>query len=896
MSTIPLPWRDSSLLVAFPWSGLHPMAQAALIALVCLVPLGLILCLYRYELRLVAGATALALLLLRLAAFTVVLGLVCLQPVYSRDRGIELPGRVLLAIDCSDSMDVADPQREPVEKLRLARALKLAADLCPDDRLAGWIKDYEEKKEPSWAGANEARGDPARRADLEAQRRKLHDRVCTRVDAFTRMALAGRVVEDEGVKLLSRLVARHKVEVVGFHRDTWDLAPDRLEEVFGRLPATGKEAPRAITGESGLAGRSFTDLRQPLLRAVERAGPVKGDLLGIVLLTDGQHNTGDPPTAEAIKLGQRKVPIYPVVLGARKSPPDAAVVMVRGPNHTVFKDVDATIDVRFKITGLAAQDFTLQLHREGAERKLLATKTISHDGKDRDYTESIPVRMDQAGTQTITATIKPVRADVKETRLDNNSRATTVSVADDKAKVLLVDGEARWEWHYLHTALKRDRAIELKSVVFDQPRLDDSLTQGALEQMGSPGQRWPGGPDALAGYQCIILGDVEAERLPLAERERLEKYVADAGGTLIVLAGKRWMPLAFPEVGPGGEPDPLRRLLPIESPHELAPEDGFALTLALGARDLKFMELDPDRDENEALWAGRPRPWAWAVAGKAKPGATVLAYVADPADLNRPVSQRERKTAVIARHNYGFGRVLYVGIDNTWRWRWKVGDLYHHRFWGQAIRWAASDKPLVVGNQFLRFGTPQPVYRPGEDVEVVVRFNDALGEVKPDLLAGARIIRLPDNPQEKEQAVALVPLARRPAQPRVLEGKVRDLPPGRFAVELAIPDLSDKLLAPAEPGQQARPLRAVFTSLAAENREMIDLGTNWTLLEELAARSGGQVFAAEDSGQLADLLARRSVPDVEHHEQPLYRWWRLLALVVVLLSLEWVIRKWAGLP
>src|SRR5262249_48008398 len=153
-------------------------------------------------------------------------------------------------------------------------------------------------------------------------------------------------------------------------------------------------------------------------------------------------------------------------------------------------------------------------------------------------------------------------------------------------KVLLVDGEARWEWHYLHTALSRDRAVELKSVVFDQPRLDEGLTPSALQAMGSPAQKLPAGVDALSKYQCIILGDVDAEQLPLAERERLEKYVADAGGTLVLLAGKRSMPLDFPEIGPGGEPDPLRKLLPIEAPRALAPERGFALTLGLGAADL----------------------------------------------------------------------------------------------------------------------------------------------------------------------------------------------------------------------------------------------------------------------------------------------------------------------
>src|SRR5262245_51560591 len=160
MRTIPLPWRDTSLLVAFPWSGLSPAAQGLLIALACLTPLALILWLYRYELRLVSGATALALFALRLLVFAVVLALVCLQPVFARDRSVEQPGRVLLAIDCSDSMDIADPQRDAVEKLRLAKGLKLAADICPDDRLAGWIRAYEEQSEPVWVRPDEARGDP----------------------------------------------------------------------------------------------------------------------------------------------------------------------------------------------------------------------------------------------------------------------------------------------------------------------------------------------------------------------------------------------------------------------------------------------------------------------------------------------------------------------------------------------------------------------------------------------------------------------------------------------------------------------------------------------------------------------------------------------------------------
>jgi hypothetical protein len=897
MFRIRLPLFDADLLLKPPWPEMPLPLQLLLLGLAALVTIGLVLWLYRYELRLVTRGAATALLGLRLVALVLLLLLVCLEPVYARETRRELPGRVLVVVDRSDSMDVADPQRKPAEKLRLARALKLATGLCPGRQLDEWIRAHEGGAGPRWVEPDEARDDPARRRELVRERRRVHDEVCARVDALTRSQAAQRVLGEEGRGLVAALAARHDLEVMAFHRESWDLEPGRWRELFAK--AEGGAAKEPTLPSAG--GAAFTDLRLPLVRALERSGPGRGKLLGVVLFTDGQHNSGASPVQKARELGERGTPVYPVALGARTPPPDVAVVSVRGPNHAVFKDVDAEVEVRFKVSGLEAQDFLVELHRldkGGKDRRLLALRHVRHDGKDRRYAETFKVRLDEAGTQTLVASVRPVNPGVKETRTDNNSLATVIAVADDKARVLLVDGEARWEYHYLATALQRDRSVELRTVVFDQPRLDEALSPAELEKMGSPAQNLPGGPDGLAGFQCVILGDVDAARLPPAERLRLERYVADAGGTLVILVGKRHMPMGFPEAGPGGESDPLRKLLPIEQPELLEPEDGFALTLTQAGRDTAFMALDPDdREETAALWAGVPRPWGWGVAGRVKPGATALAYVTDPAEDGKPRGERERRRAVVARHNYGFGRVLFVGLDSTWRWRYKAGDEYHHRFWGQVVRWAAADKPLAVGNRYLRFGTPQPVYRQGQAVDLVARLNESLGPLRRDLPAGARVLRLPDDRRQKEQAVALVPLARRPAQPRVLEGKLRDLPAGRYGVELAVPDLpADRLLGQAAPGKPAKPLRAEFRVLPPDSTEMVDLETRWPLLEELAVKSGGRVYTPENAGELAQKLSREFVPHVERHEQRLYRWWVMLAVLVGLLSLEWAGRKLAGLP
>jgi hypothetical protein len=794
-----LPFDLGDILLTPQGTGLNPALQAVLLTAVCLLPLVLVLWLYRYEMQLIARTAAIGLLCLRVTVLALLLILVCFQPIYGRTRSEDIPGYVLVAVDRSASMDVADSPK-----------------------------------------------------------------------GSTRSQIAERLLRAEGSGLLAALTAKHEVELLGFHQEAWELKPEQVAELFGA---------------KSQAAAMFTDLRLPLTRALEHSGPGQGKILGIVLLTDGQHNAGDSPTAKARELGERGLPIYPIALGSRQPPPDAIMVSLKAAN-AVFKDVEVPIEATFKIAGLPAQDFLVELRRTGKDgNKVLAERIVHHPGKDRTYTESFPVRMDETGVQTLTASVRPVNPDTKETRDDNNSRSTTVSVTDDKARVLLIDGEARWEYHYLATALKRDSTMKIESVVFHQPRLNESLSPDELRKSGLPQQQLPAGADGLAGFDCIVLGDVRVEQLPLAERQRLEKYASERGGTLVILAGKRFMPLAYPEVEANGASDPLRKLLPIESPHVVAPVEGFSVKRTQAGKETKFLELDADPLKSAAVWRELPRHF-WGIAGKAKPGATTLATVAER-------GSEDAEAALIVRQNYGFGRVLFVGLDSTWRWRYRRGDAYHHAFWGAAIRWAASDKPLMTGNDFLRFGTPQPLYSRGEEVKIIVRLNEELGPIKADLLAAARVLR-PGKSGETEKAVALVPLNRRPAQPRTLEGRLGNLPPGEYAIELVMPDYADKLM--ETKGAPGKPMRAHFTIRPPDSKEMIDLETRWPLLEEMAAQSGGKVFTPEDAGELVDLLVKQSVRNSQRYEQKLWQWWVVMVLVLAFLTIEWAGRKLAGLP
>jgi hypothetical protein len=861
MIRIPLPGDANALLLSPRWSMLAPIWQWSLIGLLLFVPAGLVLWLYRYELRLVTRAAAAMLLGLRLLLITLLWAVAAWQPIVAHEVTEELPSRVLIAVDRSGSMDVRDPQRNVLEKLRLARALKLA-EAGTDSLLDSWIQDFER------ARSNDEVSEP------DALQRLLR-----RVDDMTRSDAARRTLTPEGVDLIAQLARRHNVGLLGFDREAWSIDRATPDALFA-----------ARSKDSTPLG---TDLRQPLLKAPAQGSAEGGPLLGVIVLTDGQHNLGGSPLAQAKELAARGVPIYPIALGARQPPPDIAVVEVRAP-PTAFKDVDTPVDARIKVTGLPAQEIRIELHRPGKPLGKDNIHTLKHDGVDRTYAVSFQTRLEEAGNHRLEVTAAPADPATREVTAENNALAAVVRVGAEKIRVLLVDGEARWEYHYVAAALARDKAVTLDRVLFLQPRLG-AIPEDKLEKLGNPALQLPElkdkTHDPLGNYDCIILGDVPADKLDIAERRRLERYVVEHGGTLMVVAGKRDMPLEYVKESVD---DPLAKLLPIANPRVASREEGFPVTLTRAGLDTPFLRLEATRESSAERWAELPRHY-WAIVGAAKPGAEALAFVVDD-NARVADGKTERRTTLFARQPYGFGRVLYFGLDSTWRWRYRTGDVYHHRVWGQVIRWAAAEKLLPAGNRFVRYGSRAPLYRHGEAVEIAVRLLEDTPLLKPDAVARARIV-----PEGKSEAVALVPLRAAENQPRWLQGKALDLPAGNYRIELDIPALQEKIAAPAEPdevdGKGTR--RDLVVILPPENSELFDLATNWTLLDNLAAESRGAVYTPENAQELVERFARQVTRRDTHQPQRLWQdpplvWW-LLGGFLTLLTLEWIIRKASGL-
>jgi hypothetical protein len=694
-------------------------------------------------------------------------------------------------------------------------------------------------------------------------------------DALTRKQIVARILSSEGLNLLERLADRHQVEIVGFHKQAVDLQPAQLLETL-----KDKRIKPDILA---------TDLHQAL--------SCTQPLVGVLLFSDGQHNVGAPPYDRADQLGKQHVPIFPVVIGSREPPSDLMLLGVQVPTKVV-KDATVPVEMRCKVTNMPAQEISVEMQIDGKPVRAEHRQMIQHDGKDDVYTVRFQAKMDEAGTHTLS--IKAASKEQKEITLANNVAERFIRVVDEKAKVLLIDGEARWEYHYLANALLRDPGIALERVVFSQPRIgmikDDELDQAGLPKTKLPEPKVDRkDDDPLSDFDCILLGDVAPEQLPLADRRRLEKFVAERGGTLILLAGKRYLPLAYTKAADAGD-DPLVKMLPVTRPRELTTQTGFTLRVTNEGKLRPFMQLQPGRPAE--AWPELPKHY-WGVVGKRKPAASVL--LAPMFGAAAAQSGDEAETGIMLQQIYGTGRVLFVGLDSTWRWRFRVGDVYHHRFWGQLARWSAAEKLLPAGNRWIRFGPREPVYAEGQEVELAVRLNESLPPLKDALQARAKLYR--KYADGTEQLSATVSLAKHPRQTNLLVASVRELLQGTYRMELDIPPYREQLAQQSEEKDAPAKGRDLVRILPRERPELLDLATNWTVMHSLAERSGGKLYTPENVEEIVDRLAQR-IERAEHRDERRERrpwqdvpmvWW-VLGLLLGLLTLEWGWRKWLDLP
>lgn len=685
------------------------------------------------------------------------------------------------------------------------------------------------------------------------------------VESLTRRDIARHLLESDWFR---KLQAEHDVELIGFARDAMTgLSARALADRLAHPPEP--DDPSVLT----------TEWRPALEKGLEQ-GQGGAPVLGVVLVTDGLQNAlgsrADDTSAD--RLAALGVPVYPILTGSTEPPPDAAIASVKAPGRVLKGDM-ADIEVTLKIDGeVPGSKVPVVLERPGAGP---IRKTAACPSDDSRPSVTFRVPLEEVGTVPIHVSVGPVEGDL---RPDNDRRSVKIDVVDDRAHVLLIDREARWEFRYLFNALKRDPHVSVEAVVFHQPpALGTTETTYPSSLPALPAD----GLDPLFGFDMIVIGDVDASDLTASFWPRLDHYTGSRGGTLVLSAGPRswesWtadttarklMPVLAPRpLRPS--PDPRHPSLPPGVPLVPAPEGS-------EAGPWPMLRFSAEAGRNRQIWETLPA-LPWVLGGRPKPLASVLVHAREEG-----VNSSDKPSAIVTMP-YGLGRILWVGTDATWRWRYRKGDAYHHRFWGQAVRWAGSGK-LAAGNSLVRFGPLRSRVPEGRPIPLRARFSEDADGITGDLLVAARVYkRKPSSedapPETDGDPEAVVPLRPSPDQPRVFEGSIPPLPPGLYVIKLEVPGRSDApdSLAPLEVASE-------------ETSEIVELAASRDLLDRLAAPNNGRVLADYEASILPSLLSAQVKPRTRIEQTTL--WDRPVALVLLfaILTAEWMLRKRVGLP
>lgn len=677
------------------------------------------------------------------------------------------------------------------------------------------------------------------------------------------------------------------------------LANSKLTEQLGeKLRVRIVKAARSVRTEGEAATQGWgdsTDLASALNTVLEQVPP--DELAGVLMVSDGRHNRPERVEDVARRFGILDAPVGIVAVGSAEPPRDAAVLSVKAPEAIHLGDrMRVTAEVKFD--GYKGRQATVRLRRGD---QVLETREVAipqdHHVEELRFAQ-VP---EQGGVSGYQVEIAPLEG---ERFAENNAWEFETSITDARTNVLLVEGYPRWEFRYLRNLFYgRDKSVHLQHVLLHPDRIegqnDAAVAASASRPFGEAlATRLPANEDEWRKFDVIILGDLDPGAVDEATWSIISRCVNERAALLVMVSGPRFMPHAISsETG--------RALVPAEfdwgnQTYFNESDEPFRFGLTGDGRRQPVTQQSDGETANERQWADFPSmTWRHPV-NSVKEGAEVLltaisdggteavtsgAGLENALDALAQRKAREASSALLVTRQTGKGKVALLLTDRTWRLREGAGDLYHHRFWGNLVRWGAGPV-LRAGGSRARVGTDQLTYTPDDHVKITARLRDTSLQPVDDPSLRADVFR-------EGQKVATVPMKAVAGSNGLYETELdRFADAGRYDIRMH-GDKADPLV--QEDGSNE--LKAGFRVVGSRGPiELAETTLNLPLLETIAGLSGGKVVSPENAGLLAGLF----LTDKDKHEETreITLWDRpwVLALLALLLGSEWVIRRAGGLP
>lgn len=561
----------------------------------------------------------------------------------------------------------------------------------------------------------------------------------------------------------------------------------------------------------------------------------RSNLAAFVLITDGNYNLGTNPLYDAEHIG---LPIVSVGIGDTTEQKDVLITKVL-TNELVYAETEVPIDVTVKSAGYRNETVEVTLHEGGRE---LSRARISLREGTHEYGVRLSYTPEGEGVKRYVLRISPLPGELTTA---NNQRVILARVLKSKLRILLLAGAPSSDFAIVKYTLREEKNFTVSSLTLKTPSTfyERDNPQTLLDSTDCL---------VLVGFPLPTTSETIVEMVRSAvARRTVPIFFIDGRNVDVRKLGALSTVLPFTIITPSSneqsifaEPVPAQRNHPI---------------------------MAPGSESNTEGWKRLPPIFKTQASVKAKPEAVVLATARiatvvtnDPLLLLRNVN-RQKSLAVV-----GYG---------IWRWRLmaqgnRETEHLMATFLTNGIRWLTTRddaRPVKV--------TPvKPAFAQGEPIEFVGQVYDASASPIDNAT-----LRVTARVHERAFETILQPLGN-----GRYEGSLQGLGEGDYTFTASA----------THEGQQLGEDRGRF-SVGELNLEYQETRMNVQLLRQMAARSGGGFVMPSEIAKLPSLLTERAsfVPRElkTTEERELWNWPYLLGLVIVLLGVEWFIRKTHGM-
>jgi hypothetical protein len=577
----------------------------------------------------------------------------------------------------------------------------------------------------------------------------------------------------------------------------------------------------------------------------------------VVLMSDGADNSGGIDLETISEIRRQRIPIHTVGFGREKMSRDIEITGADIPARSL-PDSRLEAVVNFHQHGYSGQKVKLTV-RDGG--KILSGRDVTLKGDDVQQTESILFNAGPAGVKTIDVVMDTLAG---EENVRNNKVTRLVNVDQRKPRILYLEGEPRWEFKFLRRAVEDDRIIDLFTMLrTTQNKIYRQEQIGSQQGLTNPKELENGYAtkvEDLFGFDALIFGSVDAPYLTPPQQELVKNFVDRRGGGVLFLGGKDslsdggWAKSPVVEILPTVLPDKKNTFIRV----------GANVEVTAAGRDSLITRLEEDPGKNVDRWKKMPYIMNFQDPGQPKPGATVLLDAI-------PMSGGGARVPLLVTQNFGRGRVAIFSTAGSWRWQMlqPVADKTHEMFYTQLLRWLVNDTPRHVTGS-----TPQPLLADASNVKLRAEVRD-----KTFLPASDATVEAHVEGEGISETVAMTP---EPLEQGVYGAEWTAPKPGSYLVEVSAKRATEEL------GSDAFTFRR--EDGVAEN---FHVEQNRELLEKLSSETGGRYYKPEGANKLGQDINYSQAGITVRETRDLWDMPAVFALLILLRSAEWLLRrKW----